>query len=204
MIVLDNIFLLIQLLSCIAAIYFWKNYRHTSLWIFLPYLLYSFFNEVAVLVILKNFTFNTRILYNIYCVVSFCVYLYWFDKVLKLKSLKWVISLLFLGVILYDVYHGGIDRQLFKTAIFTQAILLIVFSFVYFARLLNKNEVINYQKIPEFWVIFGLLIFHIAFVPLSLVTGSGYQIQTAYFIAITILNCILYGAYIIGFYVAGK
>lgn len=104
----------------------------------------------------------------------------------------------------YDVYTGNSLEQLIKTALLVQAIILLVFSLFYFGRLLKQEEVVHYQRIPEFWIIFGLLIFHIAFVPLFLLSGKGLNIQLAFAISINVLNYILYSCYIFGFYVAGK
>lgn len=198
------IFLLIQLLACLAAIYKWKSIRKTPLWIFLPFLIYSFLNEVTTTALYSFTSINFRYLYNIYCIVSFFVYLYWFDRILKLKLWKWIVTLVFLGAVVYDVITSDSLKQLIKTALLVQAIILLIFSVIYFVRLLNKEEVVHYQLIPEFWIILGLLVFHIAFVPLFLLTGLGYNIQKAYTIAINILNYILYSSYILGFYVAGK
>jgi len=198
------IFLLIQLLACLAAIYKWKSIRKTPLWIFLPFLIYSFLNEVTTTALYSFTSINFRYLYNIYCIVSFFVYLYWFDRILKLKLWKWIVTLVFLGAVVYDVITSDSLKQLIKTALLVQAIILLIFSVIYFVRLLNKEEVVHYQLIPEFWIILGLLVFHIAFVPLFLLTGLGYNIQKAYSIAINILNYILYSSYILGFYVAGK
>lgn len=201
---LSYIFLLIQLLACLVAIYKWKTIRKTPLWIFLPFLIYSFLNEVTTTALYSFTSINFRYLYNIYCIVSFFVYLYWFDRILKLKLWKWVVTLVFLSAVVYDVITSDSLKQLIKTALLVQAIILLIFSFIYFVRLLNREEVVHYQLIPEFWIILGLLVFHIAFVPLFLLTGLGYNIQKAYSIAINILNYILYSSYILGFYVAGK
>lgn len=198
------IFLLIQLLACLAAIYKWKSIRKTPLWIFLPFLIYSFLNEVTTTALYSFTSINFRYLYNIYCIVSFFVYLYWFDRILKLKLWKWIVTLVFLVAVVYDIITSDSLKQLIKTALLVQAIILLIFSVIYFVRLLNKEEVVHYQLIPEFWIILGLLVFHIAFVPLFLLTGLGYNIQKAYAIAINILNYILYSSYILGFYVAGK
>ena len=202
--ILSNIFLLVQIFACIAALFFWKQYKHTPLWIFLPYLIYTVLNELTATVMVWNEVKNVRILYNVYCAVSFGVYLYFFDQLIKLKFWKWLILLGFVIVILTDIFQRDVTSQLIKNSLLFLAILLFIFSLIYFIKLLNSKEVIHYQKIPEFWIIFGILVFHIAFIPLSLVSGSGYNIQLSYSIVILILNYLMYSCYIYGFYVAGK
>lgn len=202
---LSYLYLFIQLLACLFAIRYWKNYRNSTLWIFLPFLIYSFLNElIAFLLLNMKIEMNVRFMYNIYIIVCFFVYLYWFDSLLKLKYWKWILTLIFIGLLVYDGIKSDFMTQLSKTALFFQAIIILFFSLFYFIRLLKSNAVIHFQKKPEFWIIMGLLVFYIAFIPLSLVSGKGLNIQLAYGIAINILNYILYTCYCIGFYVTGK
>lgn len=202
--VLSKLFFPIQFIAAVASIYFWKNYRKTSLWIFMPYLIYTFLNEITVYLMAYQFKISPRFLYNIYILVTFGVLMYWFDKLLNLKKLKFIPILIFVLAVSLDFYKYGLGGQFFKLGLVVQAITVLVLSFIYFSRLLKMDKVINYQKIPEFWIILGNFVFYIAFVPLSLVTGIGLEIITAYYIAINVLNYILYGCYIIGFYVTSK
>lgn len=202
--ILPHFYLIIQFLACVAAIYFWKNYKNTNLWIFLPFLIYSFIHELISFLFVEVFRYNPRPLVNVYIVISFLVYIYWFDKILNLRYWKWIIGLIYLVTFLYDLFDHGFSNQLFKTGLLIQAIMILSFSVIYFIRLLNDNKVVYYQKIPEFWIILGLLTFYIAFTPLFLVTGKGYNIVIAYYTAINILNFILYTCYILGFYATSR
>jgi|SRR5690554_657646 hypothetical protein len=202
---LSKSFLIIQLLSCVAAIFYWKNYKNTHLWIFLPLLLYTAINEVSIQVLMKfDVITSPRIFYNVYSVISFLAYLYWFDKILNLKYWKWIVLVVFLTATTYDLFQVQQVKQLFKVGLITQAIAILSFSVAYFSRLLNEDRVIHYWKIPEFWFILGLLTFYIGFTPLLLMTGLELGINRVYAISINILNLILYGCYIIGFYVTAK
>lgn len=202
---LSKSFLIIQLLSCIAAIFYWKNYKNTPLWIFFPLLLYTAINEVSIQVLMKSGVITSpRMFYNVYSVISFLAYLYWFDKILKLKYWKWMILVVFLAATTYDLIQEQEVKQLFKVGLITQAILILSFSVVYFSRLLNEDRVIHYWRIPEFWFILGLLTFYVGFTPLLLMTGLELGIDRVYSISINILNLILYGCYIIGFYVTAE
>lgn len=197
--------ILIQLLACIAAIVYWKNYKNTPLWIFLPLLVYTALNELLITVFLNlGVKISPREFYNVYSVISFLAYLYWFDKILKLKYWKWIVLVIFLSATLYDLLLGQEVKQLFKVGLISQAIIILSFSVVYFSRLLNEDRVIHYWKIPEFWFILGLLTFYIGFTPLLLITGLDMGIGRVYAISINILNLILYGCYIRGFYVTSK
>ena len=196
------IYLTIQLLACCAAIYYWRHYRQTPMWIFLPFLIYTFCNEILAIVL--SYHYPVRILYNLYILISFGVYMYWFDKLLKFRFWKWIIWILFAAAFIYDAFTINLIKNLIKTTVNVQAVLLLIFSLVFFVKLLRSNEVIYYQRLPEFWIVCGLLMFYIGYVPLSLYLGQGYNILHIYYIAIIILNLLLYGGYIVGFYVSGR
>ncbi len=197
-------FLIIQLLACISAIYYWKYYRQSPLWIFMPFLIYSFLNEVAASTLYYRFGINPKFLYVFYTVISFLVYLYWFDKLLKLRNWKWVILLVFAVLFCTDIFLLGISKLLITSLLF-QAVVILSFSLTYFSRLLRSDHLLHYHKIPDFWIILGLLMFNLAFIPLSLYSNQGPSgIGQAYSIAINVLNYILYSCYIIAFYVSRK
>jgi hypothetical protein len=198
----NYLYLSLQLIAVCFAIYYWKNYRKTHLWIFLPFLVYTFLNELMGTYIALNY--QLRVPFNIYIIVSFFVYLYWYDQLLRLKFWKWIILGIFCAIVVYDIQTRGFLKPLLKTAINFQSIMVLGFSFLFFAQLLRKKEVVHYQKLPEFWIVTGILLFYIGYVPLSLVIGMGYNVQELYAYAIIPLNFILYGGYIIGFYVSGK
>lgn len=201
--ILSQGFVLIQFLAALTAIFFWKNYKNTILWIFIPFLVYSFLNELSVLIINFELGIKTRPFYNVFTMLSFFVYLYFFDRLLKLKSIKYIVILIFALAVIYDIIVFDFTK-LYKASLFTVSFMILIFSVTYFVKLLKSDEVINYKKIPEFWIILGLLLFYMAFTPLLAVTGIGYGVTNAYYIAINILNYILYCCYIIGFYVTGK
>lgn len=196
------IYLAVQLIACVVAFYYWKYYKGRSMWIFLPFLVYSFINEIAATYMAIHY--HSRVLYNIYTIISFLVYLYFFNKLLKLKVWKWVLLALFLLVYLEEILATGFIKPLMRNSIIVQSVLVLVFTVLYFVRLLQQDTVIHYYRLPEFWIVSGLLMFYIAFTPLMIFVGIGYNFQHIYLAAITVLNLVLYGTYIIGFYVSGK
>lgn len=200
---LSQLFVVVQFLAAFSAVYFWKYYKNTNLWIFMPFLVYSFMNDATVLILNFQFNIQLRLLYNIYTAVSFLVYLYWFDKLLNLKSLKYLVCLVFLSALVYDIFNFEMN-QIYKASLFTVSLMILCFSVIYFTKLIKSDEVIIYGKKPEFWFILGLLLFYLAFTPLLAFIGLGYNIITAFYIAINILNYILYCCYITGLYVTRK
>ena len=198
----NYIYLFVEFVACIFAVIYWKNYKHTPLWIFLPFLLYTLVNEFLATHIALEY--RTRIAYNIYIIISFFVYLYWFDKLLKFKFWKWIFLAIFIAAALYDIQTRGFFKPLLKTSVNVQSIMVLGFSLMYFAKLLRKDEVVHYQRLPEFWIVCGMLMFYIGYIPLSFIIGQGYKVQHLYSVAIIILNVLLYGGYIIGFYVSRK
>lgn len=201
--ILSQGFIVVQFAACISAIYYWKNYKNTALWIFMPFLVYSFLNEFSALIMTLFTNYRVRPLYNIYSVISFFVYLYYFDRLLKINFWKLPIVIIFLITLYFDVLNNS-WYGLYKDIVFVIAVMILVFSVIFYGRLLKSEQVIHYKKLPEFWIIMGLLLFYLAFIPLTAVVGLGYKILPTYYIAINILNYTLYCCYIIGFYVTGR
>ena len=199
----NYIYLIVQFITCSAAIYFWRHYKATVIWIFLPFLLYSFLNEISALVLIK-YHYPVRSLFNIYTLVSFGVYLYFFTKLLNLKILKWVFIALFLSIWFYDFFTKDFFKSMFDNAINALSIMILFCSFLYFTKLLKSNQVIHFQVLPEFWFVSGLLIFHIGFFPLNIYLGKGYHFLEIYRIAIAILIFLMNIGYTIGFYVSRR
>ena len=150
----NYIYLFVQLIACCVAIYFWRYYKHAVIWIFLPFLLYSFINEISAIVLAK-YHYPVRPLYNIYTLISFGVYLYFFDKLYKLKIWKWVFMVLFLSIWIYDFITKDFCKTMFDNAINALSILILFCSLLYFTKLLKSNEVIHFQLLPEFWIVSG-------------------------------------------------
>jgi hypothetical protein len=198
----NYLYLSLQFIAVCFAIIYWKKYKNTALWIFLPFLIYTFVNEIIGTYVALNY--GLRVPFNLYIIISFLVYLYWYDALLKLKFWKWIVLGIFAFMVMYDIQTRGFLKPLLKTAVNFQSVMVLGFSFLFFAKLLGKREVVHYQKLPEFWIVSGILLFYIGYVPLSLVIGMGFKVQELYGYAIIPLNFILYGGYIIGFYVSGK
>lgn len=199
----NYIYLLVQFIACCTAIYFWRYYRNKAIWIFLPFLLYSFFNEISAIVLAK-YQIPVRALFNVYALISFGVLLFFFNKLLDLKFWKWVFLAIFLSFWIYDFSTKDFFKILFDNAINALSIMILFCSFLYFMKLLKSNEVIHFQLLPEFWFVAGLLIFYIGFFPLNIYLGKGYKFIEIYRIAIAILNLLMYSGFTIGFYVSRR
>lgn len=186
------------MLALIAAIRYWPLYKDSTQRLFLYFLIYVVLNETVGLVfrILES---PSAFIYNIYMIISFSFYLYWFGLILKKKKMAHLFLLLFLITVLFSLNYESFWESLLLLP-FTVGTVFVLFCVAsYFLDLLEKTYTINLQRSQKFWIITGLLIFNIGFLPLVFFQSELNTFGIAYSLIITLLNVILYVSYIIGF-----
>lgn len=189
----------IQLMALISAINYWKSIKNTPHRVFLPLLIVVVIAEPTATLLKEVFSLKNYVVYNTLSVFSFSFYLYWFKRI-KIKQwlvkLSWIIFVLAIAV---SAITESFLYKIWNIAWFTGAILVLLNSIVFYSELLNKKEVVKYTNLPEFWIVTGLLIYHIGFLPM-LLFKDYFDANTLYYrIPILILNLILYGNIIIAF-----
>ncbi|QHI37506.1 hypothetical protein IMCC3317_28850 [Kordia antarctica] len=187
------------LAALVAAIWFWPHYKNSSLRFFLHYLTYSFFTELLAYIIITQFDISNFILFNIYMIVSFLFYLYWFQLVLKNKMLVYILTVFFISCAGYSIAMEPGNDQLFHVAFFSGVICIIMLTLYYFIKALRNEQIISFHKDSKFWIVTGLFLFHLGFLPILLLQKELADFDTSYHAAVTFLNMVLYGCYIKAF-----
>ncbi|WP_090836659.1 hypothetical protein [Olleya namhaensis] len=189
------IIMVIQIAALIAAILNWKKYRNTKEKYFLFFLVYIVFNEIAGFFIGGENLY----IYNIFTIVSVSFYLFWFHQILKNKTLIKCFGLVFLCTIIYSAVTQDFWGSLWVFPFIPSSIIIIVCSTLFFNNFLNNKKAINYIDSQQFWMVTGILIFYIGFLPLALTWGLIDLRSVSFRIIIMLLNLILYGCYIKSF-----
>lgn len=198
-------YLLVLLVATVGvALYFWSSYKTTPQRIFMPFLLYVLCNEILAYYMLNHLKLITQPLYNVYTIVAFFVYFYWFWQVLEKPKWIWVFPLLFLSAIVFDDINESFTQSLWSSSVLVLSVMSIFCSLAFFGKLLMSDNVIHYYKMQSFWVVAGVLIFFIGFVPLLLFQGILKGQTQTYQAVLAILNTVYYSFFIIGFYVSSK
>lgn len=147
---------------------------------------------------------SNHFIYNIYFPVAFLFYFFLFTKgfeTAKEKKIIYLFTLIYLLVVLIDmILFNGIN-YFNNYAFCAGAILIIICTLIYFIKLFLAEGIVNYFKIPMFWISMGLLFFYVG--SLVLMALLPYLISNhlgnIYGNIMHVLNCLLYFAIIAGF-----
>jgi len=187
-----------QIAAFIAAILTWPKYKNTTQNTFLYFLGFVIIIEFLGYFLPNQFGVKSAYIYNPFIVISGFYYLFWFYKILKIKKLAIILFTVFILVIINAIFLENATK-IWKSPLIILALLILINSTVFYSKLLNKKEVVYYNNNPEFWIVTGLIIFHIGILPLFLFQ-KYLGIGAFYFrITIAILNLILYGCFITSF-----
>jgi hypothetical protein len=189
----------ILLAALVVAIRFWKYYKNTSERYFLHFLAYNAFTEFLGWGFKDMFGMENYILYNIYMIVSFLFYLYWFQRILKNKLLVYLLTAFFMIAALYSTVAENAFEALFNYAFIAGIICIISLTLYYFIRALQSEQITIFLKDSKFWIVTGLFLFHLGFLPTLLLQGKLDIFGIRYYSVITFLNTVLYGCYIKAF-----
>lgn len=179
----------------LAAILYWNKYKTTTQRYFVYFLAYVVVHETMGYFVGSNNLY----IYNVYIILSFAFYLFWFYLILKHKRMIIALSIVFFISVCIAVLFENFWNDLWKIPSITGTIIVLINSTLFYRSLLNKAEVVDYQKSQEFWIVTGLLIFYIAFLPILMFWRFIDNTSLPFRIIITVLNIILSGCFIMSF-----
>ena len=194
--------IIVQLTAIFFAVNYWNSYKNTNQRYFLFLIIFSSLIDQGALLLSMFLQYRVNFLYNILIIVLGFFYLYWFSKIINNKKLiKLLVALFSFSTILSLICLNFYD-YFFTDLLTIETIIILICSILYFMELINNNNVINYYKSQRFWIVVGLLIFYIGFLPLHLLIAIIKANTVEYQSAILILNLILYGCYSYSFVVS--
>ena len=195
------------LVCLIISILSYKKLEPAWLRLFTWFLLFTILTQVTGFVYSFYTKKSNHFIFNIYILVQFIFYFVIFYKTFQSKNLKLIT--LIIGIVFITYYWFNI---IFKTGfyVFNSAgnslgsILTILCCLLYFVSLFTSEAVVNYFRIPMFWIATGLMFFFAGnFIYLSLMgyivkhnLDSGGNIFR--YIMVT-LNLLMYGLFSLGF-----
>ena len=188
----------LALWACIAA---WSKSRNTSEHYFLPFLLFVALGELTANLLYKQFDWINHVVYNTYDIVSFLFYIIWFYTILKSKKLVLIFGILYVIILGISLYLEPYTSVFLNINLYGGTIILLTLVFLFYASLLQKSKVIDFLRLPSFWIATGILIFHIGYLPIHFLTNikGAYDYDQVQFI-IMILNILMYGCIAKAFY----
>ncbi len=191
-----------ELAAAIMATIHSKKYWNSNERYFLHFLWFTVFIEVLAGLLSDFFHRESYWVYNLYMIVSFLYFFYWYYYILRSKTLKrtvLIFAVIFLCMVFWDFNlheEPGYQEYTFVTGAF----LTMICTVFHFRQLLYSDEVLILKHKLSFWISTGLLLFNMGMIPLMLLSDYfDFVTNRYYLITIISLNAILYGCYIIGF-----
>ncbi|RKN82633.1 hypothetical protein [Ulvibacterium marinum] len=199
---LTYVIVLLELLSAIFAIINYKSYKDSKEKYFLYFLSFTFLADFTGSLLGDFFGVNSYWLYNLYMVISFLFFYYWYGSILnevKHRTVVGLFTIIFLGVAIWNFVFESWELY-HKYTFVAGAFFTLVCAIFHFWQLLNSDEVLEVKYKLSFWISTGLLLFNMGMIPFMLLSEYFDFSSNAYYIFIIIgLNLILYGCYSIGF-----
>ena len=194
---IPNTIRILVLVTAVIATLKWNKYNLSSERFFLLFLWVTVIIEL-IATVLNYLDIDAYLIYNIYSIFSFLFYLNWFYALLKHKLIKYL-SLIFIIIAVINVFFQNALANHLEFTFFFGAISILICTFMYYSNALKEDEVYILKQKLSFWIVTGILFFHIGMVPLIFLTDL-LEFSGVYYLSILLcLNIILYGCYIIGF-----
>lgn len=195
-----------QVVAFLLAVWFYPCYKKTTEKIFVFFLGYTLLTELVGLytayVLKVNFTIN----HNVFIIVSFLVYFYWFYKILISKQQKKLVVVLSGVFLIVGIYNFVTQKHTNFHAItfIIGALGNIITSLLFFTQLLNDKLQIEVKHNLKFWIATGLLLFNVGMVPLMVFSEEFNAYNKLRIAILVVLNIILYTCYSLGFILCKK
>ncbi|NER13919.1 hypothetical protein GWK08_10740 [Leptobacterium flavescens] len=212
-----------ELIAAVVASLTYKYYKNTPNKLFLPFLwmvfLFETFNKVkwyhyrdydGTLMTFLRKIFPEGLLAeniwtgNLYTIINFLIYIIYYYLLSRnetnKKILMWILSV-FVVCTGIDIWLNYNDFNVYFLNIITVSgsITFFIATIVYLSEIFNSNDILDFHKTLNFWIVFGALIFHLGTAPIFIFGKEFSFSHDAYNYILSIFNYILYGSFVIGF-----
>lgn len=200
------------LAAAIVGTIMYPHYKHSKVKYFIFIIWYGVFTEFVGAHYYKWFDQpNSKIVFNLYTLVSITFFLWWFGSLLTNKrrrtTIKYFIVVFWIANVLNAIFLLNVLYQSTKYAFVVGVILLVITICYFFIEMFNKEVVLNIRNSIYFWFALGVLLFFATFLPFYVTTNffnQNIQSLVPLGVAVFVLNIIMNGCFIVGFTKARK
>jgi hypothetical protein len=199
-----------ELAAAITGLLFWKKWKHTEIRYLVIYLL---------IITLSEFTGNLLGRYNLYeakgylykyfvLPFEFLFVTFFFFKISILPGKKKFFGgftiIYVCAFIIERLFWDGIKLPFNSFSYSIGVVIFLSYIFSYLKNLVQSDELLDFYKLPSFWVVTGLFIFYLVSFPYYLLFNflvkSYYkEIFLPYQVIVIFLNYIMYSIFIFNF-----
>lgn len=199
---LTYIIILLEIVASILATINYSKFSESKEKLFPIFLWFTVLVELLGSFLAEILAISNYWLYNLYTLVSFLFFYYWYRLILneaKHRIVIGIFAIIFSGVAIWNFIFESWELY-HKYTFVTGALFTLICTILHFWQLLNSDEVLEVKYKLSFWISTGLLLFNMGMIPFMLLSEYFDFSGNAYYIFIIIgLNLILYGCYSIGF-----
>lgn len=194
-------------LACITGFLCWARLK-PSFWKTFPvYLLIITCCEITGWHLTKHGLKGGKNMYQFFVVpleFLFFYFLHYRNATGLYKKLVAVLSLFYILIFAIEIVLPKSTGWVWMSLSYTSGnIFLVLFGLIYFLNLYKTQSLINYRRLPFYWVNIGVLLFYAGTLPYYTLFASLYKTQTNIMIilawASVILNYIMYSSFIVSF-----
>lgn len=148
------------LIAWLSILFFYKTVKPSQLRLFAWFIPLEYLNQIACV---STFLFHNKGNYhliNIHIIISYTFYLFFFTKINTSRIAKRVSFFFLLSFVVVFTTEVFFFKNVFSYAAISDhigRIFVFICSFSYLFLLLTKDEIINYFKVPMFWICTGIL-----------------------------------------------
>lgn len=182
--------ILFEFLAALAGSYYLRKVDHSLLRVFVYYLWLTFIVEIVGtytylmsydfdygwFIAIKNSVFSMNIwLYNIYSYLAIgFISIFYYNLMTTVKSRITVLATLgvfSLFVILYFTLTDAFFIAALPYHFFISVSIICLFVLLYFLQLINSDNILDYYKLPSFYISITLLLWYLCVIPLFIFDG---------------------------------
>jgi hypothetical protein len=193
------------LFAIIAGLIRFRRLNPPIIRLFLPFLVLAFIAEIVPRFKLIRFGASNHWWFNIFTVIEFFFYSYFFSRVIvhpKQKQIIQISTLIYLGLATVNIFFIQGFKTFHTYTYSIGSIMIVVWCYLYLRQLLQRAEEMQLLRNPLLWITTGLLFFYLGFflymnaLEYILVTYADKQGQYFHILG-NVLNTLLYGCFLI-------
>ncbi|WP_299335430.1 hypothetical protein [uncultured Psychroserpens sp.] len=215
----------VELIAAVFGTLYLKKNKNSVLKIFVYYLWLTFFVELigeyseimqnnydySWYISFKNSVFCTNSwLYNIYSYLAIGMIGIFYSNMMSTKTSKIIIRTVIITYSLFVLIFFTITDAFFTSSLpydmIFGTIIICIYVILYFIELMRNDEILEFYKLPSFYVSIGLLMWYICVMPLFIYDGYFKAINTNFikfrYLLLLIINIFTYLCFAFGFWYA--
>lgn len=152
----------------------------------------------------ENLLAHNLWLYNIYNIITYSFYLFFYYKLSSILKNKQIIKYLFIFFLITCISASYYYQDVFGTTYLKEiyisgALIFLLAAIMYLQEIFKSNKILIFHKTLPFWITFGALIFHLGITPIIIFSSQLNFSHQSYNYILSITNYIMYVSFIIGF-----